>query len=160
MSHRYISKIQYKGREDMYLWLKTDNMEIQEGNVLIIEYMGGTKEEWVTRSKVGGKSVELIWQNCELEQINGCAVGFPNTTSPNGYRIHEQYIHKDWNQLIPVVKRVQKELWELALPHPQSMVANTLRNVVAELDMKLIWEWAIEGIQLINEIKAKEDGTK
>jgi len=135
--------MQYKGREGMYLWLKTDNMEIQEGNEIIAKYLGWFKEDdeydtWFMRSD---NCIVVAWSSYK-------------------HPFKELPFHKDWNQLIPVVKRVQKELWELALPHPQSMVANTLRNVVAELDMKLIWEWVIVGIELINEIKAKEDGTK
>lgn len=73
------------------------------------------------------------------------------------YDIYLTY-NEDWRELIPVVKRVQVDLWSLQLPHPDSMIANALRNAVAELDMKLMWIWTVEGIQLIN--KYRKDGVQ
>jgi len=137
-------------------------MTYTEGNVLIIEYMGGTREVWRTTSKVTGKSEELLWQNCELEQVNGCMVGFPNNSSPDGFYVCEQYIHKDWNQIMPVVKKLMGELTEYTgdpISDKMNIVAARMRGWLELVEIGGLWTTVVQAIKLINKTKA-DDRTK
>jgi hypothetical protein len=125
----------------------TEKITKEEGNTLIARYMGGVYEELLLFMQ---PNAGYIWKYLEGQEPDNEWSPWKRTTEALKY-----HISYDW--LMPVVKKVQREMWEAELPHPQSMIANTLRNAVAELDINLIWIWTIEAIKLLNKIK---DGDK
>lgn len=59
--------------------------------------------------------------------------------------------HSNWNLLVPVVKRVQKELWDMNLRHPESNLYNNIRNAVNDLEIGPIYTAVIQAIKFIQE---------
>lgn len=60
---------------------------------------------------------------------------------------------KDWNKLIPVVKKVMNDLWNNdKTKHPKTMIYNTLRSSIVDLEINEVFESVVNGIKLLNDV--------
>lgn len=150
---------------------KTITPEQKEGNQLIAIFMGFTLYK---NCKAPSWFYEC--ENYKWEELNECDIWVKGATylfkfSPcvsNYYWEIEKNIddnqweiweyesginyHENWNKLIPVIKKVMKELWgNDKIKHPKTNVYNTLRGSLSELEIKEVFEVVVEGIKLLNE---------
>lgn len=131
----------------------------QEGNIIIAKYEG-----WkVSCDTTFASMLRVNTRNPEGNCVSSCTIdnNVDNLLKKEwNDLVNEDWgrcrYHKSWDRLIPIVKKVQKELWDMKLRHPDSAVGNDLRNAVNELEIEPVWKATVAGIQMVNKYKAQE----
>ncbi len=121
--------------------------EIQEGNELMALYMGAKYEELVLFMQ---PNAGYVWNYPQGEQPDNKIEPWYKTISTLQY-------HKSWDWLIPVCKKVLDKLWKLSGTGP---VMVDITDALKLLEIEPLFQAVVAGIQLLNEIKQKEDANK
>lgn len=115
--------------------------EQEEGNEIIAKYRGAKYEQLLIQNQ---PDTPMVWkyEKTDPEYIPGHWVW---------YTMHELQYHSNWNWLIPIVKKVQKDLWDkLGNPYMREMVKRELDEALNKLEIESLYQEVVNAIQVLN----------